>query len=67
MEEKRTKEQNTADCPSAGCSPAVRQGLLTVSVGQLMRLRHNPFFGYMEERLVDEIDSLFERKPWTKP
>ena len=49
--------------PLGRLQPRGETGLLTVSVGQLMRLRHNPFFGYIKERLVDEIDSMFERKP----
>ena len=32
--------------------------LLTVSVSQLMRLRHNPFFGYVEQRIDALIDAL---------
>jgi len=32
--------------------------LLTVSVDQLMRLRHNPFFSYVEQRIDALIDAL---------
>jgi hypothetical protein len=49
--------------PLGRLQPRGETGLLTVSVGQLMRLRHNPFFSYIKERLVYETDSLFERKP----
>ena len=30
--------------------------LLTAPLSQLMRLRYNPFFGYLEQRVVLEID-----------
>jgi alpha-beta hydrolase superfamily lysophospholipase len=49
--------------PLGRLHPRGETGLLTVSVGQLMRLRHNPFFPYMEERVVEEVDSLLDRKP----
>jgi hypothetical protein len=29
---------------------------LTVPLSQFMRLRHNPFFAYVEQRIVAEID-----------
>ena len=32
--------------------------LLTAPVGQLMRLRHNPFFEYVEARVAGEIDDV---------
>ncbi len=31
--------------------------LLTVSLPQLMRLRHNPFFDYVEQRVVEVIEA----------
>ena len=49
--------------PLGRLQPRGETGLLTVSVGQLMRLRHNPFFSYIKERLDDEIDALLNRKP----
>jgi len=53
--------------PLGRLQPRGETGLLTVSVGQLMRLRHNPFFSYMEERLFHEIDSLLLRNPGPSP
>jgi len=53
--------------PLGRLQPRGETGLLTVSVGQLMRLRHNPFFAYMEGRLLHEIDSLLGQKPKAKP
>ena len=49
--------------PLGRLQPRGETGLLTVSVGQLMRLRHNPFFRYIRERVADEIDALLNRKP----
>jgi len=53
--------------PLGRLQPRGETGLLTVSVGQLMRLRHNPFFAYVEERLLHEIDSLLVPTPGSKP
>lgn len=53
--------------PLGRLQPRGETGLLTVSVGQLMRLRHNPFFSYMEERLLLEIDSLWVQNPKPTP
>jgi hypothetical protein len=53
--------------PLGRLQPRGETGFLTVSLGQLMRLRHNPFFAYMEERMVDEIDPLLKRGPGVNP
>lgn len=37
--------------------PRGERDLLRVSIAQLMRLRHNPFFEYIERRLVDDLGS----------
>ena len=37
-------------------SPRGEKGLLSVSMSSLMRLRYNPFFGYVEERLRGWVD-----------
>ena len=34
--------------------------LLTAPLGQLMRLRHNPFFAYVEQRIDGGIDQLLQ-------
>jgi PAS domain-containing protein len=38
-------------------APRGETHLLTVPVGQLMRLRHNPFFPYVEHRIGEVIDA----------
>lgn len=53
--------------PLGRLQPRGETGLLTVSVGQLMRLRHNPFFSYMEDQLIHEIDSLWVRNTKSTP
>jgi alpha-beta hydrolase superfamily lysophospholipase len=40
--------------------PRGETDVLTVSLSQLMRLRHNPFFGYVHERVALELDSLLK-------
>lgn len=53
--------------PLGRLKPRGETGLLTVSVGQLMRLRYNPFFSYMEESLLREIDVLLGQTPKPTP
>jgi len=36
--------------------PRGEQGLLSIPVAQLLRLRHNPFFGYMKLRIEESIE-----------
>jgi hypothetical protein len=43
--------------PLGALQPRGESHLLTAPLGQLMRLRHNPFFSYVERRVVDEIDN----------
>ncbi len=42
--------------PLGRLQPRGETHLLTAPLNQLMRLRYNPFFGYIEERVVMEID-----------
>ena len=42
--------------PLGSLKPRGETRLLTVPLSHLMRLRHNPFFAYMEERIIEEID-----------
>ena len=41
--------------PIGRMKPRGETGYLTVPLGQLMRLRHNPFFAYVEKRVIAEI------------
>ena len=43
--------------PLGALQPRGESHLLTAPLSQLMRLRHNPFFSYVERRIVDEIDN----------
>ena len=36
--------------------PRGESHLLTAPLRQLMRLRHNPFFTYLEQRVVNDVD-----------
>jgi len=42
--------------PLGGLQPRGETHLLTAPLRQIMRLRYNPFFGYLEQRVVMEID-----------
>ncbi len=42
----------------ANISPRGERGVLRVSVEQFMRLRHNPFFPYMTDRIEDFMSPL---------
>lgn len=42
--------------PLGRLQPRGETHLLTAPLSQLMRLRYNPFFGYIEQRIVMEID-----------
>jgi hypothetical protein len=44
--------------PLGALQPRGENRLLTVPVSQLMRLRHNPFFPYLERRVGSTIDGL---------
>ena len=37
-------------------SPRGERGVLTVPIHMLMRLRYNPFYSYMEQRILDAIE-----------
>ena len=45
--------------PLGALSPRGETRLLIAPVGQLMRLRHNPFFSYVEARVEEEIRESF--------
>jgi len=52
-------ENNNANyqgLPLGRLQPRGETHLLTAPLSQLMRLRHNPFFGYVEQRIVMELD-----------
>jgi hypothetical protein len=40
---------------------------LTVPLSQFMRLRHNPFFSYIEKRVIEEIDNLLDGQVGSRP
>lgn len=44
--------------PIGRMSPRGETGYLTVPLSQFMRLRHNPFFAYVEKRVIAEIDDV---------
>jgi len=46
--------------PLGALQPRGETSLLTVPLSQLMRLRHNPFYAYVEERVSGEIDSMLQ-------
>jgi hypothetical protein len=41
--------------------------VLTVSSSQILRLRHNPFFAYVEERIEAAIDAARGAAPAASP
>ena len=41
--------------------------LLSVSLSQLMRLRHNPFFPYVEQRVAGTVDKMLQRDKQGRP
>lgn len=47
--------------PLGSLTPRGETRLLTAPLSQLMRLRHNPFFAYIEQRLNAEIDAAYEK------
>lgn len=53
---------NYAGLPLGALQPRGETRLLTASLSQLMRLRHNPFFGYVEDRINKEIDAAYARR-----
>ena len=46
--------------PLGALQPRGETHLLTLSLSQLMRLRHNPFFAYVERRIIVEIDKVLQ-------
>jgi len=63
--------ENTRDAydgiPLGSLQPRGENRLLTVPLNQLIRLRHNPFFAYMERRVMEAIDDTLKRNPGTSP
>ncbi len=47
--------------PLGRIQPRGENGLLTVPLHQLIRLRHNPFFPYIERRVKEAIDKALQR------
>jgi hypothetical protein len=46
--------------PLGALQPRGETHLLTAPLSQLMRLRHNPFYAYVEQCVSDEIDSMLQ-------
>jgi hypothetical protein len=53
--------------PLGALQPRGETHLLTAPLSQLMRLRHNPFFAYVEQRIVGEIDQALQRDSRGRP
>jgi hypothetical protein len=53
--------------PLGALQPRGETRLLTAPLGQLMRLRHNPFFTYVAQRIVEDIDSVLPRDSGREP
>ena len=53
--------------PLGRLQPRGENDLLTVPLNQLIRLRHNPFFTYIEQRVMAEIDEMLEGDRSTLP
>ena len=56
-----------AGVPIGRMLPRGETQYLTVPLSQFMRLRHNPFFSYVEKRVVAEIDELSGGSLGSKP
>lgn len=53
--------------PLGRLQPRGENDLLTIPLNQLIRLRHNPFFTYIEQRVMAEIDEMLEGDRSTLP
>lgn len=53
--------------PLGALQPRGETRLLTAPLSQLMRLRHNPFFAYVEQRVVADIDKVLPRHSGAEP
>lgn len=53
--------------PLGALQPRGETHLLTAPLSQLMRLRHNPFFSYVEHRVVGESDKALQRDSGVDP
>jgi len=56
-----SNDSNYRGLPLGRLQPRGETRFLTVSLSQLLRLRTNPFFSYVERRVVKDIDDLLER------
>ena len=56
-----------AGLPLGTLQPRGETSVLTVSSSQIMRLRHNPFFAYVEERIAAAIDAAGAGAPAVAP
>jgi alpha-beta hydrolase superfamily lysophospholipase len=48
--------------PLGSLTPRGERGVTTVPIGNLLRLRHNPFYSYLEDRLRTDIEALLTPK-----
>ena len=53
--------------PFGRLQPRGETHYLTAPLSQLMRLRHNPFFAYVEQRILSMIDQLLGRSSESTP
>jgi alpha-beta hydrolase superfamily lysophospholipase len=53
--------------PLGALQPRGETHILTLSLSQLMRLRHNPFFAYVERRVIEEIDKTLQHDKGRNP
>jgi len=53
--------------PLGALQPRGETRMLSAPIGQLMRLRHNPFFDYIEARLVKKVEILEKRSSPASP
>ena len=51
--------------PLGRLEPRGEKQLLTVPLNQLIRLRYNPFFSYMKQRVIGVIDQALQRNGGT--
>ena len=48
--------------PLGALQPRGETRVLTVPLSELMRLRHNPFYAYVEQRVSGELESLLQAR-----
>jgi hypothetical protein len=54
------QHRNYQGLPLGALQPRGETRLLTAPLSQLMRLRHNPFFAYMQQRIDGKIDKALQ-------